>query len=181
MNELVDSFWKNLFFGAEPKPLPGFTFGGTTNVPFSVIGAGRDGIAVLGLTTPQSINAKNRLGKFLKEDEAVVGWMLADLPRIGGALSEMTKMSSFLEEEGMEDSGPYGDYQGYGDNEQLAEPLQPDLSLSPFDQGITDSFGSVLKQLGRVLIVWEKPLSGRINWYKTAAKEKSFISRPGEK
>lgn len=170
MNELVDSFWKNLFFGAEPKPLPGFTFGGTTNVPFSVIGAGRDGIAVLGLTTPQSINAKNRLGKFLKEDEAVVGWMLADLPRIGGALSEMTKMSSFLEEEGMEDSGPYGDYQGYGDNEQLAEPLQPDLSLSPFDQGITDSFGSVLKQLGRVLIVWEKPLSGRINWYKTAAK-----------
>ncbi|MFR5880547.1 MAG: hypothetical protein ACLUEQ_06950 [Cloacibacillus evryensis] len=82
MNELVDSFWKNLFFGAEPKPLPGFTFGGTTNVPFSVIGAGRDGIAVLGLTTPQSINAKNRLGKFLKEDEAVVGWMLADLPRI---------------------------------------------------------------------------------------------------
>ncbi|MFR5880548.1 MAG: hypothetical protein ACLUEQ_06955 [Cloacibacillus evryensis] len=82
----------------------------------------------------------------------------------------MTKMSSFLEEEGMEDSGPYGDYQGDGDNEQLAEPLQPDLSLSPFDQGITDSFGSVLKQLGRVLIVWEKPLSGRINWYKTAAK-----------
>ena len=50
------------------------------------------------------------------------------------------------------------------------EPLQPELSLSPFDQGITDSFGNVLKRLGRVLIVWEKPLSGRINWYKTAAK-----------
>ncbi len=169
MNELVDSFWKNLFFGAEPKPLPGFSFGGTTNVPFSVIGAGRDGIAVLGLTTPQSINAKNRLGKFLKEDEAVVGWMLADLPRIGGALSEMTKMSSFLGEESMEDAEPYdGGYQEYSGEEQLAEPLQPELSLSPFDQGITDSFGSVLKRLGRVLVVWEKPLSGRINWYKAA-------------
>ena len=171
MNELVDSFWKNLFFGAEPKPIPGFTFGGTTNVPFSVIGAGRDGIAVLGLTTPQSINAKNRLGKFLKDDESVVGWMLADLPRIGGALSEMTKMSSFLGEESAEDAEPYDDGDsGYGEEEPLAEPLQPELSLSPFDQGITDSFGNVLKRLGRVLIVWEKPLSGRINWYKTAAK-----------
>ncbi|MCC8057657.1 hypothetical protein [Cloacibacillus sp.] len=171
MSELVDSFWKNLFFGAEPKPLPGFTFGGTTNVPFSVIGAGRDGIAVLGLTTPQSINAKNRLGKFLKDDESVVGWMLADLPRIGGALSEMTKMSSFLGEESAEDAEPYDDGDsGYGEEEPLAEPLQPELSLSPFDQGITDSFGNVLKRLGRVLIVWETPLSGRINWYKTAAK-----------
>ncbi len=168
MNELVDSFWKNLFFGAEPKPLPGFTFGGTTNVPFSVIGAGRDGIAVLGLTTPQSINTKNSLGKFLKEDEAVVGWMLADLPRIGGALSEMTKMSSFFEEESMEDAEAYGGYPGYGGEEQLAEPLQPEISLSPFDQGITDSFSGILRRLGRVLVVWEKPLSGRINWYNAA-------------
>lgn len=172
MGELIDSFWKNLFFGAEPKPIDGFTKGGTTNVPFSVVGAGRDGIAVLGLTTPASIRGNNRLGKFLKDDEEVVGWMLADLPRIGGALSEMTKMSSFLGDEGAEDEG-----EGDGGEEETlpsakdgsveADPIQPEMGLTPFDQGVTDSFGQVLKGMGRVLVVWETPLTGRINWYNT--------------
>ena len=179
MTKLIDQFWKNLFFGAEPKPLPGFTRGGASNLPFSVIGAGRDNIAVLGLTTPASLNMKDGLGRFLKDDEKVVGWMLADLPRIGGALSEMTKMSSFVSDEESEDSSSDADTGadtgGYkppsekgmtGQDRETTEPLQPEMKITPFDQGITDSFGNVLKKLGRVLIVWEDPLSGRINWYK---------------
>ncbi|MEG1603299.1 MAG: hypothetical protein RR340_06765 [Cloacibacillus sp.] len=177
MNRLISSFWKNLFFGAEPKPLAGFTAGGATNLPFSVIGAGRDNIAVFGLTTPSSLNMKDGLGRFLKDDEAVVGWMLADLPRIGGALSEMTKMSSFLNDEDSEDAGIADGAEGtYDENypeqpeadAEQPEPIQPEMKLTPFDQGITDSFGSVLKKMGRVLIVWEEPLSGRINWYKSS-------------
>ncbi|MDO5116118.1 MAG: hypothetical protein Q4D58_08495 [Synergistaceae bacterium] len=166
MAELVDSFWKNLFFGAEPKPLEGFDYGGTGKIPFSVVGAGRGGIAVLGLTTPQSLSSGNRLGQFLSGDESAVGWLIADLPRIGSALSEMAKMSGFRGDDGDSAFLPYGG----GSEEEEIEPLQPEISVSPFDQEAADAFGAILKRLGRVLVVWEKPLSGRVNWYGAAEK-----------
>lgn len=169
MRALVSAFWDNLFLGAEPESVAGFDFGGAASVPFSVIGAGRGGTAVLGLASPQSLASGETLSQFLSKDEKAVGWMLADLPRIGKALSEMTRMSTFLEEE--EDEDFYGgteDYGGgypWGGTQSDPEPLQPEISISPFDQEIADSFGGVLQRLGRVMIVWEKPLSGRINWY----------------
>ena len=79
----------------------------------------------------------------------------------------MTKMSSFLEQE--EDQDFYGGADDYSwGAESDPEPLQPEFSISPFDQEIADSFGGVLQRLGRVMVVWEKPLSGRINWYNHA-------------
>lgn len=165
MRELVSAFWENLFYGVEPEIIEGFEFGGSASVPFAVIGSGRGGTAVLGLASPQSVASGAALAKFLSEDEEAVGWLLADLPRIGKALSDMTKMSSFLEEE--EDQDFYdGASDGYSWGvEGDPEPLQPEFSISPFDQEIADSFGGVLQRLGRVMVVWEKPLSGRINWY----------------
>ena len=145
----------------------GFEFGGSASVPFSVIGAGRGETAVLGLASPQSVASGAALSKFLAKDEEAVGWLLADLPRVGKALSEMTKMSSFLEQE--EDQDFYGGADDYSwGAESDPEPLQPEFSISPFDQEIADSFGGVLQRLGRVMVVWEKPLSGRINWYNHA-------------
>ncbi len=169
MKELVAAFWENLFFGAEPEPMEGFEYGGSASVPFSVVGAGRGGVAVLGLASPQSITTGGALPQFLSDDEEAVGWLLADFPRIGKAVSEMTKMNSFLNEEENQDF--YSDsYSAARDGytwgaENDPEPLQPEFSISPFDQEIADSFGAVLQKLGRVMVVWEKPLSGRINWY----------------
>lgn len=166
MKHLVSSFWETFFFDGEPKPLEGFEYGGTENFPFFVVGAGRGGIAVLGLASPQSLRSGKALSGLVPDGEEAVGWMLADLPKIGDALSEMTKMSSFLEDEADEDIVPYDEEGGsslYG-----PEPIQPEFSLTPFDQSITDSFSAALKKLGRILIVWEKPLSGRINWYEQA-------------
>ncbi len=165
MRKLVSAFWENLFYGVEPEIVEGFEFGGSASVPFSVIGAGRGDTAVLGLASPQSVASGAALSKFLAENEEAVGWLLADLPRIGKALSDMTKMSTFLEEEEDQDF-----YDGASDEyswgvEGDPEPLQPEFSISPFDQEIADSFGGVLQRLGRVMVVWEKPLSGRINWY----------------
>ena len=167
MRELVGAFWNGLFYGVEPETVEGFEFGGSASVPFSVIGAGRGGTAVLGLASPQSVASGAALSKFLAKDEEAVGWLLADLPRVGKALSEMTKMSSFLEQE--EDQDFYGGADDYSwGAESDPEPLQPEFSISPFDQEIADSFGGVLQRLGRVMVVWEKPLSGRINWYNQA-------------
>lgn len=163
MRKLVSAFWENLFYGAEPEAVEGFEYGGSASVPFSVIGAGRGGTAVLGLASPQSAASGAALSKFLAENEEAVGWMLADLPRIGKAISDMTKMRAFLEDE--EDQDFYsGASDGWG-TEGDPEPLQPEFSISPFDQEIADSFGGLLQRLGRVMVVWEKPLSGRINWY----------------
>ena len=172
MRELVSAFWDGLFIGAEAEPVEGFEYGGAASVPFSVIGAGRGGTAVLGLVSPQSVASGSALSQFLTEDEEAVGWLLADLPRIGKTLSEMTKISTFLDSE--ENGDFYDGSENYGSQQNGyswesgaddPEPLQPEFSISPFDQEIADSFGGVLQRLGRVMIVWEKPLSGRISWY----------------
>ena len=88
---------------------------------------------MLGLASPQSVASGAALSKFLAKDEEAVGWLLADLPRVGKALSEMTKMSSFLEQE--EDQDFYGGADDYSwGAESDPEPLQPEFSISPFDQ-----------------------------------------------
>ena len=160
MKELVNAFWSRLFLGVEPKPMDGFDFGGTANVPFSVVGAGRENIAILGLLSPESIKATGRLDSFLKSDEKAIGWVIADLPRTGAALRDMTKMNAFMSDSSLDEDHSYGD-----DTEDI---FQPDSSFSPFDQGISDSFGNVLKDMGKTLIVWETADSGRINWYKNS-------------
>lgn len=175
LKELVAAFWDKLFFGAEPKPVKGFEYGGEATLPFSVMGAGRGNIAVLGLLSPETLKNQNRLGRFLKDDEKVIGWLAADLPRIGAALSDMTRVNSFVEDEEAEDdsTAPLFGNDKPVDDETSAdsnEPFQPEMNFSPFDQSITDSFGSVLRRLGNVLIIWEKPDSGRLNWFKAAEK-----------
>lgn len=160
MRELVDAFWNRLFFGAEPRPIEGFDFGGTTNVPFSVIGAGKGNVAILGLLSPESIRETVRLENFMKNNEKAIGWIVADLPKIGAALSEMTKMNSFMNDSEVADEEYFEE-----DTENI---FQPDNTFSPFDQGISDSFGNVLKGMGKALIVWETAESGRINWYRNS-------------
>lgn len=157
IKELVDAFWKKLFFGAEPQKMDGFDYGGSAAVPFSVVGAGRENMAIFGLLSPNSIKKTTGLEKFLKDDEKVIAWMIADLPKIGIALGDMTKMNAFMRETGDDGESPYGD--------DMDNFLQPDQSFSPFDQGISDSFGRVLEKMSRIFIVWETTGSGRIDWF----------------
>ncbi|MDD4159330.1 MAG: hypothetical protein PHO18_00100, partial [Synergistaceae bacterium] len=160
MRELVEAFWTKLFFGAEPKPVEGFDFGGTNNVPFSVVGAGRGNAAILGLLSPESIKGTEKLQNFMKNNEKAIGWVVADLPKIGAALSDMTKMNAFMNDPGIDEESYY--------QEDAADAFQPETSFSPFDQGISDSFGNILKGMGKTLIVWETAESGRISWYRNS-------------
>ena len=162
MKKLVDAFWDKLFFGAEPKPLQGFDFGGTTNVPFSVVGAGRGNIAILGLLSPESVTGTGRLETFMKKNEKAIGWIVADLPKVGAALSDMTKMSTFMNEPEINGEEYY--------EEDPGSTFQEGSSFSPFDQGISDSFGSVLKGMGKTVIVWDSVDSGRIRWSNETPK-----------
>lgn len=168
MRALVSNFWDNLFFGAVPDPLDGFEFGGASSVPFSVVGAGGEGRAALGLVSPQTLGASDVLSQYIAKNEEAIGWLYADLPKVGKTIAEMTKMSSFLEEEKNQDFYGSRDDKSlfpWGGTHSDPEPFQPEFSLSPFDQEIADSFGRILGRLGQVAIVWENPLSGRISWY----------------
>lgn len=165
VKQVVSAFWKELFFNAEPKAINGYEYGGTASVPFSVIGAGHDDSAVLGLMSPESISGRNRLKYFLNDGEEAIGWLIADLPRIGAAMNDMTKMSSFVSDE--DETEMEEDDENTAGDENGTEPFGTgDSPFSPLDEGITDAFGKVLAKMGRVLIVWETPETGRLDWYK---------------
>lgn len=170
MKELVEKFWEGLFFGANPEPIPGFEAGGTANLPFSAIGASRGDTAVLGLTTRRSLEGgADTLGKYLDKNEDVIGWAIADLPRVGGALSDMTRISGLFDDDLVKnDDEAWEDPYEEDDEDSITDLLQRDLTADSFDEETVSSFSNVLKLMGRVFILWEKPLSGRLFWYSPA-------------
>lgn len=153
MRELVESFWENFFFDSEPKRLDGWTYGGTISSPFSVIGAGRDGAALLGMMSADSLQSGAVLSRYIPQKDKSIGWMVVDLPKLGESIGDMTKMMSLLTfEDGDDSDSEYSDYQSYRQTE--------------LDHGISDAFRTALAGFGRAVAVWERPTSGRLSWYK---------------
>lgn len=150
IRELVELFWKNLFFDSEPKKLNGWTYGGVINAPFSVVGAGRDGAALLGMISPDSLQKGEILSQYISKKERAIGWIVVDLPKLGESLSDMAKVMSLL---AFEDGGDYSD-----SDLRLYRP-------SELDQGIANAFRARLAEFGNAVVVWERPLSGTIKWY----------------
>lgn len=160
MRELVDSFWKNFFLDSEPRKLEGWDYGGAVNAPFSVVGVGRGGTALIGAISSRSLRGGDWLLPYMGKDEKAIGWLVADMPKLGESLSDMTKVTSLLTFEDGEGSG----YISGTETDEDSIPFRP----GELDQGIADSFGKLLKKLGNVCIVWEKPTSGRLSWHITA-------------
>lgn len=154
VRELVDSFWENFFFDSEPKKLNGWTYGGTISSPFSVIGVGRSGSALLGMMSADSLQSGAELSAYIPKKNKSVGWVVVDLPKLGESMGDMTKMMSLLTfEDGGDDTDTgYPDYQPYRPGE--------------LDQGISSSFQAALADFGRAVVIWEKSTSGKLVWYK---------------
>lgn len=158
LRKTVELFWSSFFLDSEPKKLDGWDYGGSITMPFSVVGVGRSNAALLGLVSPGSLRNGAWLTQYLPERERAIGWLVADLPKLGDSLSDMTRMMSLLTFEDGEDDGYISD-----EEEDVKDvPFRP----GELDQGITDSFGRLLRSLGRVCVVWEQPESGRLSWYK---------------
>lgn len=153
MRELVESFWENFFFDSEPKKLAGWAYGGTISSPFSVIGVGRSGAALLGMMSADSLQSGTALSGYIPKKNKSIGWMVVDLPKLGESMGDMTKMMSLLT---FEDGGDETEqeYPGY-------QPYRP----SELDHGISNSFRAALAGFGRAVAVWEKPSSGKLVWY----------------
>lgn len=148
MSELVELFWKNLFFDSEPKKLSGWTYGGVIRAPFSVVGAGRADTALLGMISSDSLQKGDTLSQYISKKEKAIGWMVIDLPKLGESLDDMTKVMSLL---AFEDGDSYSD----SDSRRSYD----------LDHGVVNAFRAILAKFGTSVIVWERPESGRINWY----------------
>ncbi|NLV81534.1 MAG: hypothetical protein GXZ18_00810 [Synergistaceae bacterium] len=170
LKKLISAYWEKLFFGTEPNPVSGFEFGGTASLPFSALGVANDKRALVGLISPESIKISKMLSRFMKGDKEVLGWVAADLPLIGEALKEMAKINFLVDDQASEES-PFYDENTTAANGEKETVTQPEMDFSSFDNGTTDSFSNLLKNLGKILIVWEKDDSGRLNWFDTATAE----------
>ena len=99
----------------------------------------------------------------------MIGWAIADLPRVGGALSDMTRISGLFDDDLVKnDDEAWEDPYEEDDEDSITDLLQRDLTADSFDEETVSSFSNVLKLMGRVFILWEKPLSGRLFWYSPA-------------
>jgi len=169
MRQLVESFWSNFFLGSETKPLEGWDYGGTVSFPFSVVGASRGNSALIGVISAESLKAGDWLTDSLPGEERAVGWLVADLPKLGESLGEMAKMASLLAFEDGEDDGyisgeaESGDKFGSGRWSETGESVP--FSPSDLDQDTIDSLSRLLRNFGKVSVVWEQPESGKMYWY----------------
>lgn len=152
VKELVSSFWENFFFDSAPKELDGWTYGGIISTPFSVVGAGRDGAALFGMVSPDSLQSGTLLSQYIPKKEKSIGWLIVDLPKLGESLGDMTKMMSLLT---FEDGG----------DSDIAPSVLPSYRPNELDAGITHSFRRLLANLSRVTVIWERPTKGQLNWY----------------
>ncbi|MDR0617112.1 MAG: hypothetical protein LBG29_09925 [Synergistaceae bacterium] len=143
-HRLVERFWAETFMGTSPKPVPGYASGGATDLPFSVMAAANDEKAVLGLTAPD-VEMDQGVKRLLEHQDASVGWLYVDLPRLGASLSEMSSVNAFIYEED-------GDEWGSGE-EKTSETKQ------------TEAFRESLAHLGTVFVLLDSANEGRAYWY----------------
>jgi hypothetical protein len=136
-HKLIEHFWSETLMGATPRPVPGYSVGGATDLPFSILAAANDDSAVMGLTAPDT-QTDSRVKGLLERENAAIGWIFVDLPRLGASLSEMSSVNALLyEDEGQEN-----------DDARDAEALRQSLA-----------------KLGSVLALCDAPYQGRAYLY----------------
>ncbi|MDR1019938.1 MAG: hypothetical protein LBL73_04185 [Synergistaceae bacterium] len=139
-HKLIERFWSETFMGAAPRPVPGYSVGGATDLPFSVLAAANDDSAVIGLTAPDA-HTDSRVKSLLERESAAIGWVFVDLPRLGASLSEMSSVNALLyDDDGQEDAK----------NGEARE---------------TEALRQSLAKLGSVLALCDAPYQGRAYWY----------------
>lgn len=137
-HKMVDLFWSQVFMGIQPASIPGFTRGGITDLPFSVVAAANDKKLVIGLT--DSVESKSpEVEKLFEKEKKAIGWLYVDLPLLGKSLAEMPSISALL---------------------------SPEDEDRPIDDGSSGRLRDALGQLGKLFVVWDTPSGGKAKWSK---------------
>lgn len=139
-NHLVDLFWKEVFMGATPIPLEGFTYGGMTDLPFPVLAASRKDTALFG-TLNLGGAQDGPLDYFVRTYGDGIAWMHSDVTRLSESMSEMIQISKLFSEE--------------EDTTSSEDNLTDEKTLR-----------DVLHGLPRFFISWEESNKGSAFWFK---------------
>ena len=137
---LVDLFWKELFMGATPTPIDGFTHGGMTDLPFPILAAARADTALIGTLNLGGVQDAP-LDYFVESYGDGIGWMHADVTKLSESMSEMAQISKLFSEE--------------------EDATTSDESLED-EKNMRDAFHG----LARFFINWEEPNKGSAFWFK---------------
>jgi hypothetical protein len=129
---LIDKFWSELFIGAEPKPVEGFSHGGVASLPFTIFAASNGEKTVIGLVPPDSEQNFEAKGLVAAASSAIA-WAYVDFPMLGESLAEVPALNSVM----------------YEDDEE-----------GPLDEESADNLKNVMSSLGRIFITLESATSG---------------------
>jgi hypothetical protein len=129
---LVDKFWSETFAGTEPRPIAGYSHGGVTDLPFTVLAAANNEKAILGLVTPDA-DQNYEVHDLLSNAAAATAWIYVDVPRFGASLLEIPALNSMIYEDGEENA---------------------------LDEESAGKLNNALSALGRVFVMWESAASG---------------------
>jgi hypothetical protein len=137
--KLIDKFWSEMFVGAEPEPIAGYSRGGVTNLPFTVLAAANEDRALLGLAPPD-VDQNYEVRDLLWGVTSAVAWMYVDFPVLGASLLEIPAFNSIIYE---------------ADEE------------SALDEESAGNLNKALSALGRLFVKWDTAASGSaICYYK---------------
>ncbi len=137
--KLVEALWDRhwMRLSLTPKPLPGFETGGTLAVPWTVVGAASEDLAILGAMEESGLKKRVPVRDVVELPGSALAWMYLDFPKVADALENVARAGSLAQRVGL--SG--------------GEDLE-DIALA----------AEKLRKFGRVLMVMEDYRKGRIRW-----------------
>ena len=130
--KLIETFWSELFVDAEPEPIVGYSHGGITNLPFTILAAANENRALLGLV-PHDADQSYEVHDLLCGLTSAAAWIYVDFPVLGASLLDIPAFNPLL----------------YEDDEEVQ-----------LDEESADNLNKALSALGRLFVKWDTLTSG---------------------
>ena len=135
--KLIEKFWSEMFVDAFPEPITGYSHGGVTNLPFTILAAANENRALLGLV-PHDTDQNFEIHDLLWGLTSAIAWIYVDFPRLGASLLEIPAFNPLLYEE---------------DEERV------------LDEESADNLNKALSALGRLFVKWDTATTGSATCY----------------
>jgi len=99
---MVEELWETYWL--EPKPMKGFTTGGSVVFPLTLIGAANEKLVLIGAIDESTLLKGKGLSEVLDYDKPAFGWLYIDFPKAAEALEDLEKISDFSDKMGVVDA-----------------------------------------------------------------------------
>ncbi len=136
----IDALWSNKWASLAfmPKVVSGFTHGGKMTIPFTMIAAARDDLAIAGVMSDSSLGKPRRIQDVVPMgDGKALMWLYADFPKAAEVLEDLSKINNIADRLGVK---------GTHDPEEILAMIEE------------------LRSMGQITLVMHDIGSGRGSW-----------------